>query len=106
MVVQSPKTDMIPQNALDEAAVCLKVMAHPVRLQIVDILMNGDFAVHQIADQCGVKQHQICEHLRLMQGHGFLTSTRVGHTVHYKIVSPHLPALVYCIRAICGIGSK
>lgn len=92
-------------ETLEDAAACLKIMAHPIRLKIVDILMQGDLAVHEISDLCGVKPHQICEHLRLMQNSGLLASKRVGRTVHYTIVSPHLPALLHCIRANCGVGN-
>ena len=95
------KMDLLPMEMMDEAAACLKVLAHPMRLRIVDILMQGDFAVHEIADLCEVKQHQVCEHLRLMQNCRMLSSKRVGRTVHYSIESPHLPALLGCVRDNC-----
>lgn len=94
--------DMLPMEALEKAAACLKVMAHPVRLRIVDILMQGDLSVREVAQMCDVKEHQICEHLRLMQGCGLLTSERRGREVHYKILSPQLPALVNCVKLHCG----
>jgi predicted transcriptional regulator len=96
-------TAMLPMDVLCDAAACLKVMAHPVRLRIADILMQGDYAVHEIAEMCDVKQHQVCEHLRMMQTCGLLTSKRHGRTVHYCIVSPHLPALIRCVRENCGL---
>jgi DNA-binding transcriptional ArsR family regulator len=95
---------LLSMESLDEAAACLKVLAHPVRLRIVDILMQGDFAVREIAEMCEVKQHQVCEHLRLMQNCGMLSSKRVGRTVHYHIESPHLPALLGCIRSNCVVS--
>ena len=95
------ETGMLSMETLCEAAACLKIMAHPVRLRIVDILMQGDFAVHEIAEMCEIKHHQVCEHLRLMQGCGLLASERQGRTVHYSVVSPHLPALLKCIRENC-----
>jgi DNA-binding transcriptional ArsR family regulator len=96
------KTELLSMNALSEAAACLKVMAHPIRLRIVELLMSGNFAVHEIADLCGLRQHQVCEHLRLMQNCGLLTSNRQGRAVYYSIVSPQLPALIGCIREHCG----
>lgn len=102
---QQTDSEMLAMDVLEDAAACLKIMAHPIRLQIVDILMHGDLAVHEIAETCGMKPHQVCEHLRLMQNSGLLTSHRAGRTVHYSIVSPHLPALLHCIRMNCGIGA-
>lgn len=104
MKIEEQRMDMLSMDVLTEAAACLKVMAHPVRLRIVDILMQGEFPVHEIAEMCDSKQHQICEHLRLMQNCGLLASERRGRTVYYRIVSPHLPALLGCIRENCGAG--
>lgn len=98
--------DMLPTEALESAAACLKVLAHPVRLRIVDILMQGDFSVGEISEMCEVRHNQACEHLRLMQSCGLLTSERHGQMVYYKINSPQLPALLGCIRQHCGLGLK
>jgi len=92
---------MLPMDALSEAAACLRIMAHPLRLRIVDLLLQKELAVHEIADLCGERPHQVCEHLRLMQTGGLLTSRRDGRAVYYAIASPHLPALINCIRANC-----
>ena len=96
------KVKLPPDEVLEEAAECLKVMAHPVRLKMVNILMQGEFAVHEIAELCEASANQTCEHLRLLKGHGLLSSERRGRTVYYKILSPRLPRLIECISAHCG----
>ena len=88
-------------ETLDEAAECLKVLAHPIRLRIVDILMQGEFAVHEIADLCELPHHQTCEHLRLLKGHGLLNSSRDGRLVYYTIANPRLPGILECIKKTC-----
>ncbi len=97
------KTQLLPIDMLERASECLKVMAHPVRLRIVNILMQGEFAVHEIADMCDCSQNQTCEHLRLLKGHDLLTSERKGRTVYYRIKSPQLPSLLECITKNCNI---
>lgn len=96
------KVQLLPVETLEKAAACLKVLAHPVRLRIVEILMQADLPVREIAGTCEIKQHQACSHLRLMQGCGLLTSERRGQEVHYRIASAQLPALLNCIRTTCG----
>lgn len=91
------RIDLLDYKMLEDAAQCLKVMAHPARLRAVKVLMQGDFAVHQLARLCDLKPHQMCEHLRLMQRHGLLASTRHGQAVYYKIASPRLCGLIECI---------
>jgi DNA-binding transcriptional ArsR family regulator len=93
--------NLIPLEKLERAAECMKVMSHPIRLRIVDILMQGEFPVHEIAEFCDLPPHQTCEHLRLLKGHGFLASQRKGRTVYYRIITPQLPGLLECVRKNC-----
>ena len=93
--------DLLPLESLHDAAECLKVLAHPARLRMVEILMQGAFAVREIAELCQLPPHQACEHLRILKSHGLLGSNRRGRSVFYEIVDPRLPRLVACIRAAC-----
>ena len=93
--------NLLPDDIVRGAADCLKVMAHPIRLRIAEILMQGEFPVHEIAEICELSPHQTCEHLRLMKGHGMLDSERRGRSVFYRIVNPSLPGLVRCVRSTC-----
>lgn len=98
---KSENLDRMSDDYLKMAAECLKVMAHPVRLRIVEILSQGRFSVGKIAELCALPHNQTCEHLRLMKGHGLLDSEREGRTVYYRIVAPQLTTLLSCIRKNC-----
>ena len=93
--------DLLPLESLQDAAECLKVLGHPVRIRMVEILMQGEFPVHEIADLCQLPPHQACEHLRILKSHGLLKSNRRGRSVYYEIADPRLPRLLACIRAAC-----
>jgi DNA-binding transcriptional ArsR family regulator len=95
------KRSLLPMDFLLNAAECLKVMAHPVRLRIVDILVAGEFPVNRIAEMCGLAPNRACEHLRLLKGRGLLDSRRRGRSVFYRIAAPQLPGLLSCIRSNC-----
>ena len=86
---------------LEKVADCLKLMAHPVRIRIVEILSQGRFAVGEIAELCGVAANQTCEHLRLLKNHGLLSSKRDGRIVYYSIASQQLTGLLSCIKNNC-----
>ncbi len=94
---------VLPDEAFAEAAECLRVMAHPVRLKMVSFLMQRQYAVHELAELCATSPNQTCEHLRLLKGHGLLSSHRQGRTVYYGIASPRLPRLIECIGKTCGV---
>ena len=97
----SKKPKLLVMEGLCRAAECLKVLAHPVRLRMVDILLQGEFPVHRIAELVDLPPHQTCEHLRLMQGHSLLASQRRGRTVYYRVANPNLPGIMECIRKSC-----
>ena len=77
------------------------LLLHPVRLRIVEILMQGEFQVHHGAALCDLPPHQASEHLRLLQGRGLLAAQRRSRSVFYRVADPRLPALIGCIRNTC-----
>lgn len=81
-----------------EAAECLKTLAHPVRLRMVQLLLSGRYTVGQIAEDCEVQDNVASEHLRLLQRCGFLASERDGRRVFYQIAESHLAGLMNCIE--------
>ncbi len=90
-----PKKDLA---ALSEAAECLKILAHPVRLRMVQLLLKGRYTVGELAEDCEVPNNLASEHLRLMQRCGFFTSDREGRKVFYQIAEPHLANIMRCIE--------
>jgi ArsR family transcriptional regulator, zinc-responsive transcriptional repressor len=87
---------------LEQAAECLKTLAHPHRLRIVQMLLQGRFTVGELAAECGIPSHMASEHLRLMQRCGFLANTREGRRIYYEIAEPHLGDLLACVEARFG----
>ena len=85
------------------AAEFLKVIAHPSRLQIVQLLVTGkQYSVNELAEICKLTQPSTSDHLRLMQRCGFLTSTREGRTVYYEILETDLHDLMSFIQKRFG----
>jgi len=84
--------------AFAQAAECLKTLAHPVRLRMVQLLLDGRYTVGELAEDSGVPSNVASEHLRLMQRCGFFTSEREGRRVYYQIAEPHLANIMKCIE--------
>lgn len=86
-------------EALAQAAECLRVLAHPHRLRMVQMLLAGQFTVSELAECCELPTAMASEHLRLMQRCGFLTSEKEGRKVFYRVAEPHLKDIMHCIEA-------
>lgn len=85
--------------ALGQAAECLRVLAHPHRLRMIQMLLAGEYTVGELAESCELPTAMASEHLRLMQRCGFLTSEKDGRKVFYRVVEPHLKNIMQCIEA-------
>jgi DNA-binding transcriptional ArsR family regulator len=100
MTVTKPRlTDLA---ALGEAAECLRTLAHPHRLRMVQMLLQGQYTVGELAEACELPSAMASEHLRLMQRCGFLSSARQGRKVFYRVAEPHLKNILKCVERRFG----
>lgn len=96
------KPKLISLEALGNAAECLRTLAHPHRLRIVQMLLQGRYTVGELAEACEIPSHMASEHLRLMQRSGFLAQEKEGRFVYYTIAEPHLAHIMQCVEARFG----
>lgn len=103
MAAKTQKTaPLTPLPALERAAECLKTLAHPHRLRIVQMLLRGRYTVGELAEECSIPSHMASEHLRLMQRCGFLSCEKEGRNAYYRIAEPHLADIMRCVEARFG----
>ena len=89
-------------EALRQAAECLRTLAHPHRLRMVQMLLQGDYTVGELAEACEIAPHMASEHLRTMQRCGFLDSRKDGQKRYYHVVEPHLENIMKCVEGRFG----
>ena len=92
------RTIILSSDALKEAASCLRVLSHPTRLHIVQLLCERSRSVGEIAEECEIAHNLASTHLKLLERCRLLQSHRMGRTVQYKIVEKHLFDLLRCIK--------
>jgi len=93
-----PKLKLTSLEALAEAAECLKALAHPHRLRMIQMLLRDRYTVGELAKACEIPSHMASEHLRLMQRCGFLASEKDGRKVFYQVSQPMLSNIMDCIE--------
>jgi DNA-binding transcriptional ArsR family regulator len=92
------KQILINLDSLAEAAECLRTLAHPHRLRIVELLLESQYTVGELAEACDIPSNIASGHLRLMQRSGMLAPEREGRSVYYRIADPCLKKIMHCIR--------
>lgn len=71
------------------ADIC-KVFTSPKRLEIISLLRDGEKTVNELAEQAGVLQANISQHLTVLRQNNVVTTRRDGANVYYKIANPKI----------------
>lgn len=101
---RKPAGALLDLETLAQAAECLKTLAHPHRLRLVQMLLRGRYTVGELAEACELPSHMASEHLRLMQRCGLLDSEKEGRRAYYHVAEPHLADIMKCIESRFGEG--
>ena len=88
----------IDPAALSKAADVIKVVGHPDRLRILEVLEEGEKAVGEIQELLDMPQAIVSQHLAKMRGCNIVESRRDGIHVYYHIIEPKVKHILNCIR--------
>ena len=89
------------EKVAEHVAEVLKAVAHPVRLQIIEVLENGEKCVGDIVEAIGGKQSITSQQLNMMKDKGVLGCRRCGTKVYYKIENKNVVRLLHCVYDHC-----
>jgi DNA-binding transcriptional ArsR family regulator len=88
----------LTMEELGHAAECLKTIAHPHRLRMIQMMLRGRYTVGELAQACDIPSHMASEHLRLMKRCGMLEGKREGRKTYYRVVEPQLEGVIACVE--------
>lgn len=71
------------------AEVC-QALASPKRLEILNLLRDGERCVGDLAGLTGMNQANVSQHLAVLRSKGLLAARREGATVYYRIANPKI----------------
>ena len=71
-------SDLICDKDIEKMVVILRAISHPVRLQIVNILMSGERSVGELVRMLGTKQSNTSQQLGILRVSGILKSRGDG----------------------------
>ena len=63
----------------------LKTLAHPVRLEIIEYLREGEKYVGDIVSYISIGQSNVSRHLAALKNAGVLNSRQEGSNVYYSV---------------------
>ena len=67
-----------------------RIIAHPRRLEILDLLRSGEANVTRLAGSMGVRGVNVSQELAPLRSAGIVESRRAGRTVYYRLTNPKI----------------
>ncbi|MFA6923147.1 MAG: metalloregulator ArsR/SmtB family transcription factor [Bacteroidales bacterium] len=92
------KSSIYRQNKINDAVDKIKAIAHPIRLDIVDLLgKNKKMTVTEIYLKLNLEQAITSHHLGILRDKGILGSVRKGKNIYYIIKQENILKIIACL---------
>ena len=85
---------------IEQAAVAMQAMSHPLRIKILCLLSSGEMMVQEITDAVGSTQSNISQHLAILRACGMINSRKVATKVLYRIEDARILKMISLTREI------
>ncbi len=85
-------------ETIKKASETLKVIGHPARLRIIELLENSELPVKEIQEKTNMPQPAVSQHLSLMRSHGIVKFRRNGHQVFYSLNDNQVKRILKCLQ--------
>ncbi|CCD93891.1 putative transcriptional regulatory protein, Ars family [Bradyrhizobium sp. ORS 375] len=91
------------EDKAEEAARLLSAMANPKRLMVLCNLIDGERAVGELAEQVGLRQAALSQHLAMMRALDLVATRRDGQTIYYRLASDEVREVLQTLyRLYCA----
>lgn len=83
---------------IEEAAVAMQAMSHPLRIKVLCLLSSGEISVQEIVEAVGTTQGNVSQHLAILKASGMVASRSEGKRILYRIEDPRIIKLISLTR--------
>jgi DNA-binding transcriptional ArsR family regulator len=82
-----------------QARIC-KAFAHPGRLQILELLGEGERGVSELQEALGISKTSISQHMAVLKSVGVLSTRREGKHIYCSLAMPEVKQACQLIRKV------
>src|ERR1700712_4039419 len=75
-----------------------KALSHPLRIRVLELLVEGDRTVSELQEALEVEQSSLSQQLGVLRGAGFAAPRRDGSRVSYALADPRVADLLGVAR--------
>ncbi|GAB2444354.1 metalloregulator ArsR/SmtB family transcription factor [Nocardioides hungaricus] len=77
-----------------------KTLGHPARIRILELLADGDHAVHELLEKIAIEPSNLSQQLAVLRRTSLVVSHRHGGEVVYSVSVPEVRDLLLAARRI------
>ena len=88
------------QAIADAKAVLFRSLAHPIRIRVLEVLVDGEQSVGVLAETLDLDLPQLSQQLAVLRKAHVLTTRRKGSTVYYRVVDPRMSQLLVTAKQL------
>ncbi|WP_345265376.1 metalloregulator ArsR/SmtB family transcription factor [Nibrella viscosa] len=77
-----------------------KALSNPNRLEIIDLLAQGEKTVEVIAQEINASVANASQHLQVLKQARLVSTRRQGHFIYYTLASPEVFGAWYALRSL------
>ncbi len=92
-------------NEYDVQAEIFKVLTHPARLAILDILRDGEHCVCHLEAWLGFRQAYISQQLSVLRQAGLIRDRRDGWNIYYQVADERIYKVLDQVHEMTGTKS-
>lgn len=92
--------DPTKRRLFEQFAQVGKVLSSPARLELIDLLAQGEKPVELLAAQAGLGVTNASNHLRALREAGLVDTRREGQFIYYRLASPTVSDLLRSLQAL------
>lgn len=86
----------------EQFATAGKGLAHPARLELLDLLAQGECPVEPLAAAAGLKLTTVSAHLQTLKTSGLVRTRRDGTRIIYRLAGPEVGELLDLLRRVAA----
>ncbi len=90
----------MPVPLYQAKAAFFRSLGHPARIRVLELLAEGDLAVHELLRRIEIEPSNLSQQLGLLRQAGLVTQRRDGAEVIYSLALPEVRDLLVAARRI------
>ncbi len=90
-------------DGCEGSARLFRTLMHPARLEILEILRDGEHCVCHMEAALGYRQAYISQHLSVLREAGLVQDRRDGWNIYYRVVQPQVFDVLDAAQTMTGL---